>query len=164
MPRAIATGICGLVLTAAATAAADEGLVGHWSFDRAGNRIADHSGRGHDAILAGEKPKGDKEQSLVRLDGGQTITVPSVADLNLKKGFTIETRFRLADLKDGRIIVFKDQEYQLRVDWGKEGNKLSFFVYVGGQWESRVTRLHPDARPLVPCGRDLGWAKGNALG
>ncbi|MGO8747919.1 MAG: LamG-like jellyroll fold domain-containing protein [Thermoguttaceae bacterium] len=142
MPRAIVTGICGLVLTAAA-AAADEGLVGHWSFDKAGSRIADRSGRGHDAVLAGTKPKRDKEQPLLRLDGGQTITVPSAAELNLKKGFTIETRFRLADLKDGRLIVFKDQEYQLRVDWGNEGNSLSFFVYVGGQWESRVRAYTP---------------------
>ncbi len=143
MPRAVATGICALLLTAATGLAAEEGLVGHWRFDKTGQRIADLSGRGHDATLAGGKLVSQDAKSFLRLDGDQTITVPSADDLNLRKGFTIETRFRLADLKDGRIIVFKDQEYQLRVDWGNEGNKLSFFVFVNGQWESRVSAYTP---------------------
>jgi hypothetical protein len=131
------------VLAAATAAAAEEGLVGNWSFDKAGQRIADLSGRGHDATLAGGKLVSQDGKSLLRLDGRQTIAVPSAPDLNLQKRITIETRFRLADLKDGRILVFKDQEYQLRVDWVNEGSKLSFFVYANGQWESRVSAYTP---------------------
>ena len=53
MPRAIVTGICGLVLTAAAAAAADEGLVGHWTFDKAGSRIAISRAEGATRSLSG---------------------------------------------------------------------------------------------------------------
>ncbi len=141
--RHIAMGLCVLMFAAGATRAAEEGLVGYWRFDNAGQRLADRSGRGHDAALTGGKLVSQDGKPLLFLDGSQSINVPSASDLNLRQGFTIETRFRLADLKDGRILVFKDQEYQLRVDWNNEGNRLSFFVFAGGQWESRASAYTP---------------------
>lgn len=145
MPRAVVTGICTLLLAASTALAAEEGLVGYWKLDKAGGRIADLSGRGHDAALAGGKLVTENGKPALRLDGKQKITVPSHPDLDLCKGFSIETRFRVADVRDGRVIVFKDGQYNLRIDWPNEGQKLSFFVYAGGQWEPRATSY-----PLTP--------------
>ena len=61
MPRALATGICLLVLTATTAWATEEGLMAYWRFDTAGQRIADLSGRHHDAALTGGR--------LVKRDG-----------------------------------------------------------------------------------------------
>lgn len=142
--RAIAAGVCSVAFIAAATGAED-GLVGYWKFDKAGGRIADLSGHGHDATLVGGKLGKEDGKPALRLDGKQKISVPSHADLQLAKGFSIETRFRVADLRDGRLVVFKDGQYNLRIDWPNEGQKLSFFVYAGGQWEPRASSY-----PLTP--------------
>jgi hypothetical protein len=71
------------------------------------------------------------------------LTVASTPGLNLKKGFSIETRICPSDLSDGRNIVFKDKEYALRIDWPPEGSRISFYVYGGGQWEPRVSAYLP---------------------
>lgn len=143
MRTMIAGGILTLVLAAGFAPAAEDGLVGHWRFDKAGQRIADHSGRGHDATLAGGKLVEQNGRALLRLDGKQKITVASGPDFHLTRGFSIEARVRLADLRDGRYIVYKDQEYLLRVDWPVEGSKLSFFVHANGQWEPRASAFMP---------------------
>ncbi|MGA2865533.1 MAG: LamG-like jellyroll fold domain-containing protein [Verrucomicrobiota bacterium] len=74
---------------------------------------------------------------------GPAMTVGSTPRLNLKPGFSIETRIRPSDLSDGRNIVFKDKEYTLRIDWPSEGSRISFYVYGDGQWEPRVSAYPP---------------------
>ena len=54
-----------------------------------------------------------------------------------------QTRICPSDLSDGRNIVFKDQEYALRIDWPPEGSRISFYVYADGQWEPRVSAYPP---------------------
>ncbi|MCX7597633.1 MAG: glycoside hydrolase family 99-like domain-containing protein, partial [Armatimonadetes bacterium] len=64
--------------------------------------------------------------------------------LNLRRGFSIEARIRPTDLSDGRNLVSKADEYLLRTDWvTTEDGKLSFFVYLGGSWEPRVSGPRP---------------------
>lgn len=72
------------------------------------------------------------------------LTVPSGPALNLRKGFSLETRIRPTDLSNGRNIVFKDKEYALRLDWPSEGSRISFYVYGNGQWEPRVSAFCPE--------------------
>ena len=71
------------------------------------------------------------------------LTITSTPGLNLKPGFTIETRIRPTDISDGRNIVFKDKEYALRIDWPIEGSRISFFIYCNGQWEPRASAYCP---------------------
>jgi len=123
--------------------AAEEGLVGYWRFDAAGPQVQDLSGRGHTATVAGGEVVTENGQRFLRLDGRVRIEVPSAPDLNLKRGFTIEARVRPTDLSDGRTVVFKDQEYMLRIDWPKEGSQLSFFVRLDQTWEPRVSAFKP---------------------
>ncbi len=126
--------------------AAEEGLVGHWRFESAGTEVADLSGRGHTAQVAGQFVEEDGRKVL-RLDGTGGITLPPAADFHLARGFSVEMRVKPTDLSNGRTLVFKDKEYLLRIDWPVETSRLSFFAHVGGQWESRVSayKLPPDA-------------------
>ena len=137
MRALIAAGFWGVVLAAGSAFAAEEGLVGHWNFDKAGPRVADLSGRGHDVALAGGKFVGEGGNALLRLDGKQRITVASHADLHLQKGFSIEARIRPTDLRDGRYIVSKHQEYLIRADWPVEGT-------TGYEFANDVTALFVD--------------------
>jgi len=135
-----------LALAALATCAhAEEGLVGYWRFDSEGGTVADLSGSGHAATLTGGAVVTEEGKTALRMDGETQIEVPSAADLNLKRGFSIEARVKLTDLADGRTIVFKDKEYMLRLDWPVETSRLSFFVYSDNQWEPRVSAFKPVA-------------------
>jgi hypothetical protein len=131
-------------LNCAAGLAAEEGLVGHWRFDKPGPKVADLSGRGHPASLSGGKIVRDDGRDVLALDGTQKIVVPSSPELNLARGFTIEARLRFDRIGDGHTLVYKDRQYGLRVDWKVEGNKLSFFPCAGGDWEPRVSALVPE--------------------
>lgn len=124
--------------------APDSGLVGYWRFDSGTAVVEDLSGRGHSARVTGGVVMAEKGRSFLRLDGQTRIEVPSSPDLNLRRGFSIEARIRPTDLSDGRNIVSKGDEYLLRTDWvTSEGGKLSFFVYLGGSWEPRVSGPRP---------------------
>jgi hypothetical protein len=86
----------------------------------------------------------DDSRWVLHLDGRQHIEVRSRPELNLSPGFSIEARVRIADVSDGRPIVYKEGQYNLRVDWRSEGSKISFFVFLDGQWEPRVSAVVPD--------------------
>ena len=124
--------------------ASEEGLVGHWRFDKTGPRLADLSGHGHTARLSGGKIIQEAGGNVLALDGEQHIVVPSSRELNLVRNFTIEARLRLDHLGDGHTLVYKDNQYSLRVDWASEGKKISFFVFSDQKWEPRVSSLVPE--------------------
>jgi hypothetical protein len=93
---------------------------------------------------AAQSPNGDDGLAGSWRPGPRpALTVASTPGLNLKKGFSIETRICPTDLSDGRNIVFKDKEYALRIDWPVEGSRISFYVYGDGQWEPRVSAYLP---------------------
>jgi hypothetical protein len=117
---------------AGALAAADS--VAQWEFDGA---LDDGSGRSHHGQAAEGRfaalPEGQG------LAAGVTVTVPAAEDLCPQPLFQVICRFRLDEVRDlPQVIVQKDKEYQVRVDWAKEGGQVSFFVYLDGQWEPRV--------------------------
>lgn len=141
---------CGLVVVVVACVAvprfatgADAGLLAGWRFDQSGPVVPDLAGRGHAARLNGAKPIRDGARTVLALDGRQNIVVPAAADLSLSREFSIEARVRFNAVGDGHTVVFKDRQYSLRVDWAREGNRLSFFVFTGGQWEPRVSSIVP---------------------
>ncbi len=136
--------IAGLLLLLVGLAwPADDGLVGHWRFDSAGPQVADLSGKGHTATLTGGQVLTDGARRFLHMDGNTRLEVPSAPDLCLRRGFAIEMRVRIADLSDGRLLAFKDNEYLLRVDWPVESQALSWFVNLGQGWEPRASAFKP---------------------
>lgn len=134
-----------LVLCLCVTAAcAADGPAGYWRFNTASAQVPDLSGHNHTAALTGGQVVTENGQSFVRMDGNAKVLVPSAPDLCLSRGFTIEARLRPSDLSDGRLLVAKDNEYLLRVDWPVETTKLSFFTYLGDAWEPRVSAAKPN--------------------
>jgi len=94
--------------------------------------------------MAAQSPDGDDGLAGSWRPGPRpALTAASTPGLNLRKGFSIETRICPTDLSDGRNIVFKDKEYALRIDWPVEGSRISFCVYGDGQWEPRVSAYLP---------------------
>jgi hypothetical protein len=124
--------------------AGEEGLIGHWRFDTPGPEVADLSGHGHAARLAGGKIVRGGGPAVLALDGGQQIVVPSSPELNLARDFSIEARLRFDRMGDGHTLIFKDNQYSIRMDWTSEGRKISFFVCADRQWEPRVSTLVPE--------------------
>jgi hypothetical protein len=144
MKRAACLAIVCWLVCADKLASGDEGLVGHWRFDKPGPQVADLSGSGHPARLTGGKIVRDEGRDVLALDGRQQIVIPSSPQLDLARGFTIEARLRFDQLADGNTLVFKDNQYSLRVDWAIEGRKISFFACADGTWEPRVHSLVPE--------------------
>ncbi len=122
----------------------DSGLVAGWRFDRIGAELPDLAGRGHFARLRGGRLVQDHGRTVLGLDGQQQILVRPGRELNLRAPFSIELRVRFDVVGDGHTVVFKDGQYTIRVDWTREGNRLSFFVFAGGQWEPRVSSVVPE--------------------
>lgn len=108
--------------------------VAQWLFD--GN-LKDASGHDHDL-----KGKGVGYASV---PGGEALTsdsqkiqTPSTPDLQLAPGLCIDCSVYFeAAPEESRHIVFKDGEYQLRVNPPSEGGTFAFFVNLDG-WEPRV--------------------------
>ncbi|HEY3319573.1 MAG TPA: LamG-like jellyroll fold domain-containing protein [Planctomycetota bacterium] len=107
--------------------------VARWLFDGA---LRDSSGHGHD--LAG------KDVVFVPVPGGQAlkcaqaVQVASHPDLQLSPGLRIDCSVRFDLLPpEGRCIVLKNGEYQLRLNPEKEGGGFAFFANLDG-WEPRV--------------------------
>jgi len=73
------------------------------------------------------------------LPAGKTLEYADAPELRVRPELAIFCRFRLNELKEGTLnLVSKDGEYILRVDCGKEGGNISFFVQIDGKWEPRL--------------------------
>ena len=124
--------------------AADEALVGHWRFDTAGPVVPDLSGRHHPARVVGGRVVREGGRDVLAVDGRQQVTVPSTADFDVARGFTIEARLRIDQVDGGHTLAFRNNQFSLRIDTAAEGGKVSFFVYGDGQWEPRVSAIVPE--------------------
>ena len=139
----------GLPSCLVALAVALPAVGGVWEFD---GTLEDSSGAGLHARAA--KPAFAEDGKA--LAPGVQAEIADTPALQLHPGLEAECRFRLDQRPAGVQVLFcKDEEYMLRVDWVKEGGNLSFFVYVGDQWEARVRG------PVVELGRwydvKVGW-------
>lgn len=123
--------------------AAEEGLVGYWRFDTAAAAVPDLSGHGHAARLSGGKVVTENGRAVLALDGSQRIAVPSHAELNLQAGFSVELKVKISGPTDYRTLVYKEGQYQVRIDARDEGGLISFFPYTGGEWEPRTHSCTP---------------------
>ena len=117
---------------------------GYWRLDAATPQVQDLSGRGHTARLTGGQVVTENGQSFLHFDGKAFLEVPSTPDLQLRRGFTIEARIRPADISDGRLIVFKRDEYLLRVDWPVETSRHVLLRLP--RWSMGVPRRRLQAR------------------
>ena len=135
----------------------EEGLIGHWRFDTPAPEAADLSGHGHAARLAGGKIVREGGAAVLALDGAQQIVIPSTPELNLCRNFSIEARVRFDRLREGHTLIFKDNQYSIRVDWTSEGRKIS----------SSSTPIGSGSRGSVPwcpsqAGGTTSWQRGTA--
>ena len=144
MRNAVFPGMVLWLALAGGLLAGEEGLVGHWRFDTAGPEVADLSGHGHAARLSGGKLLDQGGRTVLALDGRQQIVVPSSPELNLARDFSIEARLRFDRLADGYTLLFKDNQYSIRMDWASEGRRISFFACADRAWEPRVSSLVPE--------------------
>lgn len=104
-----------------------------WNFDQSATPDGSTT-----TLLAGT-PAFAQQDDATGLAPNTTLSWASVPELQIKPGLDVACRFYLHELRDGtQTIAIKDGEYLLRVDWAREGGNLSFFVYLGGRWESRV--------------------------
>ena len=119
----------------------EQGLAGYWKFD---NDLSDASGAGNDAKGGGaEFIEGRKDMALKLRN--QRITIPSRPELNLAPGLCIDCWVYFDKKPDGYPqMVFKDKEYQIRVDSESEGGKFRFFVFLDNAWEPRVGDIVPE--------------------
>jgi hypothetical protein len=131
------------VLASMPCLAVEDSLVGSWRFDTAAASVADLSGHGHAAQVSGGKIVLENGKKALALDGSQRIVVPSGAELNLKAGFSIELKVKIAAPTDYATLIFKEGQYQLRIDAREEGGSISFFPYTDGEWEPRTHSCPP---------------------
>jgi hypothetical protein len=141
---------------------------GRWEFS--GN-LADGSDSAH--VAKAMKPTFAPLPEGQALGAGVQVDIPDAPDLRLSPGFEVSCRFRMDERPPGaQVLVTKDKEYLLRVDWTKEGGNLSFFVYAGDQWEPRArgpvvkvgewyeTRARWDGlESVLQVGKDQIWTR-----
>ena len=109
--------------------------VAQWRFD---GDLRDSSGHGHDLSA--------KDAEFVPMPGGRALRCGSHAlkaasdpQLRLAPGFRLDCSIYFEKLPvEGRTILIKNGEYQLRLNSAKEGGCFAFFVDLDG-WEPRVT-------------------------
>jgi hypothetical protein len=128
-----------LCLAPAFALASDDGPVAEWRFDTAASPVADRSGHGHAAQLFSGRTVVEDGKTLLALGSQKGIIVPSSPEFNLQPGFTIVVRLKLTNLANAHMLVLKDRQYQLRLDPPAEGSHVTFFPFVDGGWEPRVS-------------------------
>lgn len=109
-----------------------------WLFE---GDLSDSSGHGHTLTGPAEFVPGRVGQALKI--GAKSVQAANHADLQLAPGFQLDVSVRFDKLPpEGRVIVLKQGEYQLRLNSAKEGGCFAFFTHLGG-WEPRVSSDEP---------------------
>ena len=127
----------------------DRGLVAHWKFDEEkGRGVKDSSGFGNGGEMVGARRVAGKVGRAVSFEAPESfVKIPCSASLNLGDAISIEAWICPRDIGEAsRILVSKNDEYALRIDNPREGNRISFFVHVGQPavtWEPRVSSPEP---------------------
>jgi hypothetical protein len=113
--------------------------VAQWLFD---GDLRDSTGQSHD--LTGVQPQFTRDGSAEAWSStGGPARAASSPDLQLAPGLRIDCSVRFDQLPDRtRHIVFKDGEYQLRLNGPDEGGCFAFFVNLDG-WEPRICSEQP---------------------
>jgi hypothetical protein len=133
----------GGVLCRAAT-----GPVAWWNFDEGTGSIArDASGHGLDGVLGGSATR-DRGMvgGALRLDGAGYVEVRPDARLGLGRACTIQAWVQPLDHRPNSYKHIADlwDSYLLRLDSPSEGGKLSWFVFLDGKPEPRLSSRVPE--------------------
>ena len=117
--------------------------VASWSFNEGSGRLAhDDSGHGLDGTLRGSAGWSQGvDGSCLQLDGAGHVEVPSDPRLQLGQALTIEAWFHVTDDQANtyKHIVSLWDHYLLRLDSPPEGGRLSFFSFLDGDPEPRLS-------------------------
>jgi len=108
--------------------------VAQWLFE---GDLRDASEHGHH--LSGKDPEFAAVPGGKAFKATRSVQVPSSPDLQLAPGFRLDCSVCFEKLPpEGRQIVVKNNEYQLRLNSQKEGGGFALFLNLNG-WEPRVT-------------------------
>jgi len=127
--------------------------VGIWLFDDGTGDVAkDSTVNKFDGKLAGAKWTDGKFGKALSFDGKSSVSIASNDKLNIGTALTVVAYFNATDIKDYRVIVCKNNQYLVRIDNPAEGNKMSSFVNLGGNWEPRASAIVPDLNKWIHYG------------
>ncbi len=113
-----------------------DAAVAYWSFD---GDLRDRSGWGHDLAVENARFVPGRHGQALQF-AREYVEMPSTPELELAPGLRIDCWVRYSQLPTSyQHVICKEHEYMLRVDPLSEGGRFSFFVYLNGSWEPRVT-------------------------
>jgi len=123
-------------------------LVAHYSFEDAGEAVADRTGNGHDGSAPGCGRTEGRLGNALLLDGQHGMVVESAPDLQLRQGFSIEFWLWLDAVPSSVPVnlLSKENEFLLRLDRQQVGGTISFYPHVGGSYEPRIRGTVPAAQ------------------
>ena len=116
------------------------GLVGYWNMDEvSGSSLSDYSGNANTATAEGTTVVSGKFGNSRSFTTSDMITIPSTQNLQLSNNFSFGGWVNIANTGAQRDFIHKSTEYMMRLDDIGEGNKISCFIYLSNNWESRVS-------------------------
>jgi len=118
----------------------DEGKGGE-TFDSSGNKWV--------GTITGAKWVDGKFGKALEFDGKSWVSTPDAEPLKIGEKLTMMAYFYAKDIGDWRQLIAKSDEYLLRIDPPQEGNKMSAFIKVAGNWEPRASAIVPPLKQWI---------------
>ncbi|MBM3215707.1 LamG domain-containing protein [Candidatus Poribacteria bacterium] len=155
MPRmrhtVVACAVTYLLGVFAAGAAIDPATaVGVWLMDEGkGGDVPDSGAHKFTGTITGAKWTDGKFGKALEFDGKSWVSIPDAPELQCGKQLTMMAYFYAKDIGDWRQIIAKSDEYLLRIDPPGEGNRMSAFIKVAGNWEPRASAAVPSLKTWI---------------
>lgn len=134
MTRIAMLALCATVLSTSAPCA-EEGLVGHWSFNEIRGKTApDASGNANDALITyGKLVKGVDGTAILFDDRMASVRVNSTPSLCPLEAVSVEAWVKLSQTTQGGFpsVVRKNGGYALRFS----GNRIGFIIWTDGEFD-----------------------------
>lgn len=140
----------GFVVTSAKAAIDPESVVAAFTFDEGkGGDALDSTPNQWVGTITGAKWVDGKFGKALDFDGKSWVSAPDAEPLKVGEKLTMMAYFYATNIGDWRQLIAKSDEYLLRIDPPGEGNKMSAFIKVGGNWEPRASAAVPPLKTWV---------------
>lgn len=121
-----------------------------FTFDEGkGNEALDSSPNKWVGTITGAKWVDGKFGKALEFDGKSWVSAPDAEPLKIGEKLTMMAYFYAKDIGDWRQLIAKSDEYLLRIDPPHEGNRMSAFVKVNGNWEPRASANVPPLKTWI---------------
>ena len=140
----------GFVASSARAAIDPESAVAVFTFDEGkGGDALDSTANKWVGTITGAKWVDGKFGKALEFDGKSWVSTPDADPLKVGEKLTMMAYFYAKDIGDWRQLIAKSDEYLLRIDPPGEGNKMSSFIKVGGNWEPRASAGVPPLKQWI---------------